>query len=156
MLQKKTRILIIDDFTERGWVLSRILNSNGYCANSLTYPQNGLDGIKEKRLDLLIFDLNFSEASIIRILQKIKEIKPSLPIFICSNSVTEQFKDQATELGVSIFFPKGDVDQILDQIKKLSVNNKERELATPCMSKKRRKKGGEKRWQSKRTSDLPA
>ena len=172
MLQNKLRILILDDLPEKGWVLSRILNFNGCSANSLTYPLNGIDRVEKERPDLLILDLNFSEASIIRILQKIRENNPSLPIFIYSDSVTEQFENQATKLRGCVFFPKADVEQILDQIKQLSLNNKQRELATPHISKgekernlkpatincctPEKKEGGEKRWQSKKTLALPA
>jgi len=182
LLQDKPRILIIDDFPARGWVLSRILNSNGCRANSVTYPQNG---IEKKSPDLLILDLNFSEASIIGILQDIRKHHPSLPIFICSNSATEQFKNKAAKWGASVFSPKADVvrrppvwveqtlnrigsGQILDQMKKLSLGNKKKRFANPPrtgevrqpldVSRGERKvtKGGEKRWQLKRTSVLPA
>ena len=154
MLQNRPRILILDDLPEKGWVLSRILNSKDYYANSVTYPQNGIDRIEKERPDLLILDLAFSEASIIRILQKIRESNPSLPIFIYSDSVTEQFENQATKLEDSVFFPKA-VKQILDRIEKLLLNNKESKLNTLCVSKDE-KKGGDKRWQSKKTLDLPA
>lgn len=182
MLQDKPRILIIDDFPARGWVLSRILNSNGYRANSVTYPQNG---IEKKSLDLLILDLNFPEASIIRILQDIREHHPSLPIFICSNSATKQFRNQATKWGASVFFPKAEVirrppvwveqtlnrigsGQMLDQMKKPSLDNKKKRFANSprtgevrqpsdfSREERKVKKGGDKRWQLKRTSVLPA
>ena len=134
MLQNKPRILILDDFPEKGWVLSKILNSKGYSADSLTYPPNGIDRIEKERPDLLIFDLYFSEAIILRMLQKIRESNPSLPIFIYSDLVTEQFENQAAKLEGPVFFPKA-VKQILDRIEKLSLNNNERELATPSVSK---------------------
>lgn len=134
MLQNKPRILILDDFPEKGRVLSKILNSKGYSADSLTYPLNGIDRIEKERPDLLIFDLYFSEAIMLRILQKIRESNPSLPIFIYSDSVTEQFENQATKLEGPVFFPKA-VKQILDRIEKLSLSNNERELTTPSVSK---------------------
>lgn len=122
MLQEKLHVLNPNDLQEKGQFLSRILNSKSYPANSFTYPQNGSDEI-EKSPALLILDLNFSEASILRILQKVRENNPSLPIFICSNSVTHQFKNQAIQLGAFVFFPKNDmvrrppvwVEQISDQ-----------------------------------------
>jgi DNA-binding response OmpR family regulator len=154
--QDNPRILILDDLLEKGRLLSRILISKGYSANSLTYSQNGLDEIEKERPDLSILDLDFSEASIIRILQKVRENNPSLPIFICSDSVTEQFKNQATRWDASVFFPKADVEQVLNQMKMLSPNNKERGIRQPSREERKVKKGGEKRWQSKRTSALPA
>jgi len=172
--------LIIDDFPARGWVLSKILNSKGYRANSVTYPQNG---IEKKSPDLLILDLNLSEASIIGILQDIRKHHPTLPILICSNSATEQFRNQATKWGASVFFPKADlarslcleirrppvwVEQMLDQMKKLSLDNKKKRFANPprtgevrqpsdvSREERKVKEGGDKRWQLKRTSVLPA
>jgi CheY-like chemotaxis protein len=138
VLHANPRVLVLDDLPEKGRLLSRILISKGCSANSLTYPQNGLDEIKKQRPDLLILHLNFSEASIIRILQKVRENNPSLPIFVCADSVTKQLKNQETKLGVSGFFRKADVarslcleirqppvwaEQMLDQIKKLLLNN---------------------------------
>ena len=139
MLQNKPRILILDDFPEKGRVLSKILNSKGYSADSLTYPLNGIDGIEKERPDILIFDLYFSEAIILRILQKIREGNPSLPIFIYSDSVTEQFENQVTKLDASVFFPKA-VKQILDRIEKLLLNNKESKLDTLCVSKEEKER----------------
>ncbi|MDP2960935.1 MAG: hypothetical protein Q8N71_05870, partial [candidate division Zixibacteria bacterium] len=85
-----------------------ILNSKGYSADSLTYPLNGIDRIEKERPDLLIFDLYFSEVRIwilrtimLRILQKIRESNPSLPIFIYSDSVTEQFENQVLWIQTS-------------------------------------------------------
>lgn len=101
MLQNKPRVLILDDFPEKGRVLSKILNSKGYSADSLTYPLNGIDRIEKERPDLLIFDLYFSEAIMLRILQKIRESNPSLPIFIYSDSVTEQFENQVLWIQTS-------------------------------------------------------
>ncbi len=134
MVRNKPRILILNDFPEMGWVLSRILNSKGYSADSLTYPPNGIDIIEKERPDLLIFDLYFSEAIILRMLQKIRESNPSLPIFIYSDLVTEQFENQVTKLEGTVFFPKA-VKQILDRIEKLLLNNKESKLDTLCVSK---------------------
>ena len=138
--------LILDDLQEKDRLLSRILISKYYLANPFTCPEKRSDEIEKvchrqirlwrKKPDLLILDFNFSEASIIRILQKVRKNKPSLPILICPNSVTEQFRNQAAQLGVFVFFRKADVarslcleirrppvwvEQILDQIKKLSL-----------------------------------
>jgi PleD family two-component response regulator len=109
VLHANPRMLVLDDLPQKGRLLSRILISKGYSANSLIYPQNGLDEIERERPDLLILDLNFSETSIIRIPQKVRENNPSLPTFICADSVTKQLKNQATKLGVSVFFRKADV-----------------------------------------------
>jgi DNA-binding NtrC family response regulator len=135
MLRDKPHVLIIDDFPERGRVLGKILNSNGYCADSLAYPKNGIDKIEQERPDLLILNLDFSELSIIKTLQKIRENKPSLPIFICCDPVAGQLRNQAIKLGVSVFSPKAEVERILDQIENLSLDNKERELIAPSLSK---------------------
>jgi DNA-binding NtrC family response regulator len=134
--QNKVRILILNDFPERGWVFSRIFNSKGYSADSLTYPQNVIDRIKKERPDLFILDLNFSEASIFRTLQKIRDSNSSLPIFIYSNSVTEQFKNQATKLGGFLFSPKIDVEQMLVRFKKIFSKEKEMESTTQCISRR--------------------
>ena len=139
MLQNKPRILILDDFSEKGRTLSKILNSKGYSADSFTYPLNGIDRIEKERPDLLIFDLYFSEAIVLRILQKIRESNPSLPIFIYSDSVTEQIENQVTKLEGSVFFPKT-VKQILDGIEKLLPNNKENKLDTLCVSKEEKER----------------
>ena len=134
MVQNKPRILILNDFPEMGWVLSRILNSKGCSADSLTYPQNSIDIIKKERSDRIVPDLNFPEVSIIRTPQRIRESSPSLSILTCSNSATEQFENQVTKLEGPVFFPEA-VKQILDRIEKLLLNNKESKLDTLCVSK---------------------
>lgn len=179
MLQANPRMLILDDPQEKDRLLSRILISKYYLANSFTYPEKRPDEIEKEKPGFLIFDSNFPETNIIRILQKVRENNPSLPISICFNSVSRQFKNQASQLGASVFFQKADVlrgprvwmkrtlnrigsGQMLDQIKKIvtprrvSVNNERRGARHPSDLSKKRKKGGERTWQSKRTLALPA
>lgn len=115
MLQRKPGILFVDDIPGRGWVLSKILNSKGHGANSLTSPRNEADRIEKESPDLLIPDLDFSEASNHRTFPKTKEIKLSSQKFIQSDSTAEQLRDQATSLGVSVLSPKLEVEQTLER-----------------------------------------
>jgi len=94
--------LVIDDYPKPGWVLGRI---------------------EKEKPDLLILNLDSPEVSTLQILQQIRESEPSLPICICSDAATEQFENQVSRLGASIFFSKTDGEGILDQIEKLSQNN---------------------------------
>ena len=111
MLQNKLRILSSNDLQEKGWLLK-----SGY----------------KKDQSLLTLPLDFSPASIISILQNTTEHKRSLPAFVCSNSLTGQFRhyvDQLgtsvpdelrSRLGVSVFFSKANGERISAQMKKLS------------------------------------
>jgi len=100
--------LVIDDYPKPGWVLGRI---------------------EKEKPDLLILNLDFPEVSILQILQQIRESKPLLPICICSDAATEQFENQVSRLGASIFFSKTDGEGISDKIEILSQDNKEKGLA---------------------------
>jgi len=94
--------LVIDDYPKPGWVLGRI---------------------EKEKPDLLILNLDFPEVSTLQMLQEIRRSKPLLPICICSDTATEQFENQASQLGGPVFFSKAGGEGILDQIEKLSQNN---------------------------------
>lgn len=111
MLQNNPRIVVLDDLQHKDWFLNRISDSKSCPANSISHPQNGfilngLDQIEKKRPSLLALKLNSSKAITIRILQNIRGNKPSLPIFVYFNSVTEQFENQGAKGRAWSFFEK--------------------------------------------------
>jgi DNA-binding NtrC family response regulator len=108
----------MDDIPERSWVLSKILNSEGYGANPLAYSRNGADRIEKESPDLLIPNSDLSEAGTLGIFPKIREIKSSLAIFIRCNSVARQFRDGATNVGISVSFPKVEVTNVRKEVKR--------------------------------------
>ena len=157
MLQEKLHALSPNDPQEKGQFLSRILSLKNYPENSLTVSQHSINTREEARSVWLTFPLDFSEDSTISILQKTTEHKLSSPTSICSNSLTELFPHDTDKSEGSVFFPKTNVKQISDKIKKLSLPNKKGGLPTlgrnpmvhalGCQKERKAEKGGDTRWQ---------
>jgi hypothetical protein len=164
VLQKKLRILSPNDLQEKDWLLSRILNSKDYCAESLNYSKKG-SRYKRERLILLIPPLDSSPASIISILQDITEHKRSLPTMVCFNSLTVHFNIMLTNWRLLSFFFKSKWGTNIRSDERVVFDNKEKGLPTPTPrmkklsltirkrgspplgSLKEKKKGGDTRWQ---------
>jgi hypothetical protein len=135
VLQNNPRIAVLNDLQVKAWVLSRILNSKNYCADSLAYSKNKIYIQKKERPILLTLPLDFSPADVISILQNTTEHKRSLHTSVCSNSLTVPFPHDTDKSKGSVFFPKTNVEQISDQMKELSLFNKERGSADPQRAK---------------------
>jgi len=80
------RILIVDDETELVESSIRLLNRMGYHVIGETEPDNAIEILRnsQENFDLVITDLTMPTMTGIQLAQKIKDIKPDIPIILLS------------------------------------------------------------------------
>lgn len=169
MLQEGLLASSLNDPQETGRFSSNIANSKDYSSDSLACPQNGTRQINREEPSLLILPLDFLEALATGTLQKTTGHKPSSLSCVHSNSFTETFHHDGDGGEGSVFFPKVNVEPVSLQMKTCrfptrregSADSPRYEPFGSCsrMSTQNQRKatrGGDKRWQSKRTLALPA
>lgn len=76
------RILVIDDDTYICNLLVNYLDQNGYQAEYTISGINGIKRIEKDNFDLVLCDFRLPETDGLEMLQKIKALKPNLPVII--------------------------------------------------------------------------
>jgi len=116
---KKPSVLIIDD--EKGLRLGtkRLLESEGYTAET---AENGTDGIAlaaQKEYDLAIIDLKMPDMDGIEVLKAVKKIHPNTICFIATAYASYETAIESTKLGAYSYIPKPFTpEELLQQLQK--------------------------------------
>lgn len=119
MIEDKPSVLIIDD--EKGLRLGtkRLLESEGYTAET---AENGTEGITlaaNKEFDLAIIDLKMPDMDGIEVLKAIKKIHPNTVCFIATAYASYETAIESTKLGAYSYIPKPFTpEELLQQLQK--------------------------------------
>ncbi|HEX5169097.1 MAG TPA: sigma-54 dependent transcriptional regulator [Cyclobacteriaceae bacterium] len=105
------KILIIDDDTDIGILLSKFLAKNHYDAQIAHTGKAGLELLQCSQFDLVLCDYRLPDLTGTRLLQKIKAVNSSLPVIIISGyseikTVIESFRFGATDYIMKPFYPE--------------------------------------------------
>lgn len=117
-MEKKTKVLLVDDEADFTEVVSLWLVSKGYSVDVAGDGMTAIEMIKEKKPDIVFLDLNMPVMDGIQTLQRIRKFSKKLPIII----VTVAHEDEerffkAQKLGTSGFFPKtGSLERLVELI----------------------------------------
>jgi DNA-binding NtrC family response regulator len=117
-------ILIIDDDIAVRASLLLLLRSEGYQVMSAPAEAEALSALKHHEISLIILDLNFSIETSgkegMALLQKIKEVKPAIPVILITGWGTIELAVQGMKLGANDFINKPwSNDHLLQSIKTL-------------------------------------
>lgn len=102
------RILLIDDEPPIARMGSQLLESLGYVVTSRTSSYEALELFREKSgdFDLVITDMTMPQMTGAELASQLIEIRPELPIILCSGYSDKISADAATEVGVMGFVYK--------------------------------------------------
>lgn len=105
--KKKPEIYIVDDDQRTGWILSKLLNSEGYDTRSFTVGSDLLDLLKNgRRPDVILSDLVMPEINGTEMITRIHDIVPELPVVIMTAYGTIEHAVQAMKTGAVEFVTK--------------------------------------------------
>ncbi|MDD3978150.1 MAG: response regulator, partial [Methanomicrobium sp.] len=122
LFSRKTikNILVIDDEQDLCWLLSNILEGEGYNVSTANTINDGMTRLKEAP-DLLFLDLKLPDGDGMDMLPRIKDIAPETFVVIISAYGSEEKKGTAEDAGVCRFLDKPFTgEQILEIIEQLS------------------------------------
>ena len=114
----KRKILIAEDEKPIARALTLKLEKAGFDVITVFNGQEALDALEKGGVDLLLLDLMMPIMDGFTVLEKIKEKKIEVKIFITSNLGQESDIEKAKKLGVTNFFVKSNVS-IAEIIKKV-------------------------------------
>ncbi len=79
-----TAILVCDDSTVERSSLARILREEGYLVHEADDGNVALDALREKRIDLVLLDLNMPQVDGFGVLDYLQEHRKALPVILLS------------------------------------------------------------------------
>ncbi|MBF0224606.1 MAG: response regulator [Desulfobacterales bacterium] len=126
LIQGSERILFIDDEEQLVAMAQRMLSYLGYKVTSFTDPLIALKMFKEKPFDfdIVITDVTMPHITGINLAKKLIEIKPNIPIILCTGFTELITEEEAKKMGIKELVPKPFLQSQLSKIiRKLIENN---------------------------------
>ncbi len=132
----KSRIVIIDDEVKLLKALKKALDLEGYEVFDFSDPTVGLEFITKRDIDLVISDIRMSGMTGIKLLGRIKQIKPNLNCILMTAFSSVETAVTAVKLGASDYLLKpfeladfkNSVRQVLKNRPKADITSNKKEL----------------------------
>jgi two-component system sensor histidine kinase/response regulator len=105
-MDEKSRILIIDDEEVVLDSCSHILKGSQYKITTANNGQLGLDLVKEFKPDLIFVDLKMPGISGLEVIEKIRDIDPTMVVIVITGFATVSSAVEAMKNGAYDFLPK--------------------------------------------------
>jgi len=111
------RILLVDDEQPVAEIATRQLERLGYTVTKETSSQRALDAFEQnpERFDLLMSDLSMPEMNGIKLAGRMKELKPELPVIICTGFTDRITDETIRKIGIDGYILKPFIKRELAQ-----------------------------------------
>lgn len=105
-MNAKPSILVIDDEAIVCESCSRILAGENYKVDTNTDPKEGFQQAIKNNYDLILLDLMMDSLDGMEILNRIRKIKPDIPVIIITGYPSKESKEESKSLGVLFYILK--------------------------------------------------
>jgi CheY-like chemotaxis protein len=119
-------ILYLDDEDALVFLAKRMLERLGYRVTGFTNVPDALQAFRTEpdQFDLVITDLNMPGSSGLRFAAEIRKLRPHMPIALCSGHVSDELKQQATQVGINkVLYKPNTMEELSAVIHELAVSN---------------------------------
>ncbi len=101
-------LLIVDDERPILKYISRLCEDLGYVVTSVNSSMNALEAFKEEpdKFDLILTDMTMPEMTGEKLAVEIMEIRPEIPVILCTGYSKYISKNRATDIGIKDFLLK--------------------------------------------------
>jgi two-component system sensor histidine kinase/response regulator len=106
MLEKKPKVLVIDDEESMRDSCTQILTKDGFHADTAENGSVGLEKIKESKPDLVLIDLKMPGINGMHVLEKVKNINSNIIPIVITGYATVESAVEAMKKGAYDFLPK--------------------------------------------------
>jgi len=105
-MEKNAKILVVDDDEVIRNLLMDTLSTMGYQTWGASNGEEALAVLNQKKVDIVITDIKMPKVDGVRLLKKIKETQPDLPVLIITAYSFAYSQDQALKSGADGFLAK--------------------------------------------------
>ena len=96
------------------------LERAGFVAESVSNGTDALAYLQTRKFDLVLLDLIMPGINGFTVMEKMKDLGITIPVFILSNSAQEADKQRVKDLGAKLFLEKSNIT-IVDVIKQVGL-----------------------------------
>jgi len=104
---RKKTILVIDDQSDMGWIMSRIFHERGH---KVIVSRSGKEGLKKfmgrKDFDLIFLDIKLPDVNGFDVLEQIKRTSPGSKVIIITAFGSPEARQEALVRGAFAFLDK--------------------------------------------------
>lgn len=121
------RIFFVDDEAALVRLAERALPARGYAVRAFTDPSAALAAISDQpdAVDVLITDLSMPGLSGLELIQRVRGLRPDLPVVLSSGFLTAANREEADRHGVDVIVPKPcSVDDLAAAVVELLARNR--------------------------------
>jgi DNA-binding NtrC family response regulator len=119
MQPKKRRILCVDNDEGICFLLTTLLEQEGFETRSIKSVEQALELSRRESFNLYILDSWFSQGSGTGLCRKIREFDPHTPIIVYSGAAFESDKEEALHAGANAFVAKPEIEELTETVKRL-------------------------------------
>lgn len=118
MISKKTRILLVEDNLNLGFLTREFLENEGFDVKIYKDGEAGLKAFKEHPFDFCLLDVMLPQMDGYRLAEEIRKINPEIPIIFLTAKNLKDDKHKGFSLGADDYVTKPfDEDELLWRIK---------------------------------------
>lgn len=123
------KILIVDDEPDMIWAISNLLLTQNHSVVSVNSGEDAIKKVEETFLDLVLLDFRLPGMDGVQILERIKQIKPDLPVIMVTGYGGIEEAVQSIKLGAAHYIAKPfDNDHLIEITNKaLQLNSLKKE-----------------------------
>ena len=100
------RILVLDDVSDAGELIRRILTRKGHAVDAFTEEEEALRHAARNPPDLAILDIKLKKMTGVEVLEELKKIAPEIKAIMLTGYPTLETARQALDLGASEYCVK--------------------------------------------------
>ena len=105
-MNKKTRIMVVDDEPLVGKSLKRLLGKAGYEVEAFTDSLIAVDALKDNHFDIVVTDLMMDNIDGLKLLEIVKEQYPDIKVVIITGYIEKLTEEEASQKGAFAFVSK--------------------------------------------------
>lgn len=103
---KKTRILLVEDDTNLGFLLMSYLESDGFDVKLYIDGEAGLEAFKNQQFDFCLLDVMLPKLDGFELAKAIKELETTIPIIMLTARAADEDKIRGFNIGVDDYVTK--------------------------------------------------
>lgn len=120
MSENKTKILLVEDDTNLGFLLLEFLESNGFDVKLYRDGESGLNGFIKSKFDFCILDVMLPKLDGFSLAEKIRENDRKIPIIFLTARSMKEDKIRGFKIGIDDYITKPfDEDELLLRIESI-------------------------------------
>ncbi|QJB55028.1 response regulator [Pseudodesulfovibrio sp. zrk46] len=99
-------IIVVDDISDAGMLVKRILERKGHTVNAFTEEEDALTFVAENPVELAILDIKLKKMTGVEVLEELKKLKPEIKAIMLTGYPTLETARDALRLGAQEYCVK--------------------------------------------------